>query len=381
MGIRKLLPYGVKDYYPDEVKKLKEILSAVEGELNLWGYEEVKLPHLEFAELFETALGGRIKDGFPVWDCEEGRLLMLRYDFTPQILRFVLHRRDRSYPLRIYYKGETFKGGGELWEELQVGFELVGTESAEADAEILAIVKTVLEKLKLEDFVIAVGHRRAWDYLSSAFGVENLRKKLYSEGLKPYLKTYPLGEFPEGLPVEVHSDVERLKNLLETYGLLDERVGFLPSLEPRRDYYDGLFFEVVVEGKTVAGGGRYGKLFEGFGERIPATGGAFKISELFGIAKLPKKPKEGYYIIDTTEDKRLGWKLAKLLREHGKPAERDIVSRSIEESVEIARLKGYEKIVIVGNAKVEGAITLPPDFADQTETILKVMGLNGEEKN
>jgi len=127
MVVKKLLPYGVKDYYPKEVERLKTILQRVEEELTLWGYEEIKLPLLEYRELFETALGKKIKDGFPIAD--GGEDLALRYDFTPQILRFVIHQKGKNYPLRVYYKGETFKKSRELWEEINVGFELVGART------------------------------------------------------------------------------------------------------------------------------------------------------------------------------------------------------------------------------------------------------------
>jgi ATP phosphoribosyltransferase regulatory subunit len=321
---------------------------------------------LEYKELFETAFGSEITDGFTTWECEGESLLMLRYDFTPQILRFVLHRREERYPLRIYYKGETFKKSRELWEEVGVGFELVGTESAEADAEVVAVVKGILDALGVEDYKILVGHRRVWDHLCKKFGEKTLGEKRFSKTLKDYLKTYPLevNGLPEGLPEGAVEDLSKFAKLLKSYGLEDGKTLFAPALEPERDYYSGIFFKVITPCGTVARGGRYDGLLERFGRRIPATGGGIKINKLLELYKPAEGGDKGYYIIDTTPDKVAGWKLAGLLRRKGIRAERDIVNRSVESSVEVARQKGYTKIVVIGDKPVKGVINIPPDAVE-----------------
>jgi ATP phosphoribosyltransferase regulatory subunit len=341
-------------------------LDTVERELNLWGYDEIKLPSLEFKGLFETAFGTEITDGFTTWECENGNLLMLRYDFTPQILRFVLHRKEERYPLRIYYKGETFKKSRELWEEIGVGFELVGTESPEADAEVVAVIKTVLDNLGINDYKILVSHRKVWNGLCDKFGEETLKEKRFSPQLAGFLKTYPIdtGDFSEVLPAEAVEDLKRLSELLKGYGLNDGKTLFAPSLEPERDYYSGIFFKVITPLGTVARGGRYDGLLERFGRRIPATGGGIKINKLLELYKPAEGGIEGYYIIDTTPDKVAGWKLARLLRKKGIRAERDIVNREIERSVKVAREKGYTKVVVISEKPVKGVINIPPNAVD-----------------
>ncbi|HIC09318.1 MAG TPA: hypothetical protein EYO62_04635, partial [Aquificales bacterium] len=245
------------DYYPKEVKVLNHILREVERELTLWGYEEIKLPTLEYKELFETALGKKLTDGFLLKDCEGGDVLALRYDFTPQILRFVLHRKDRSYPLRVFYKGETFKGSGELWEEISVGFELVGAPSVEADAEVMAVIENILSSLGLEDYTLVVGHREAFDHLVERFSPSAVGKKNYSPQMAEYLKNYPLlaEEWEKlDLPQRVKRELSTLRELFKSYRI-GEKVVFNPSLEPERDYYSGLFFKVVCKRGVLARGG------------------------------------------------------------------------------------------------------------------------------
>jgi len=380
MPLKKLLPYGVKDYYPPEAQKLEEIFDLVRSELKLWGYRPIKLPSLEFKELFETALGEPIKDDFTTWECEGEGLLALRYDFTPQILRFVLNSKKRTYPVRIYYGGETFKSSRELWEESSIGFELVGSSSPEADAEVVALLKTILQRLGLEDYRIVLGHRRAWDRLVELVGAEAAQKKRFDPRLKEfYSLTSPSKVGGENLPPEVKEEVGRLARLLSNHSLLDGKILFSPSLKPERDYYCGIFFTVYAQGGIIARGGRYDRLFERFGESIPAVGCGIKLTPLLELVN-PSRRAEGIYIIDATPSKELGWKLAKLLRDRGIPAERDIVARDPLLSLEAARAKGYEVIALVGDKKVEGTIKIDPSLDPQqaleklTEALDEVKG-------
>ena len=378
MAVKKLLPYGVKDYYPKEVKVLNRILREVERELTLWGYEEIKLPTMEYKELFETALGRKLTDSFLLKDCEGGDVLALRYDFTPQILRFVLHRKERSYPLRVFYKGETFKGNRELWEEIAVGFELVGAPSVEADAEVMAVVENILSSLGLEDYTLVVGHREAFDRLVERFSRPAVVKKNFSPQTAEYLKNYPLlsGEWEElDLPQRVKGELSTLRELFKTYQI-GERAFFNPSLEPERDYYSGLFFKVVCRRGVLARGGRYDRLFEAFGERIPATGGGIKINTLLELVGDRRETPKRVYIIDTTPDKVWGWRIAKLLRREGIIAERDIVPRPGEVSVSHARERGFGVILLVGEGEIkilrgEGELSLPlAELENSPEKIL-----------
>jgi len=349
MVVKKLLPYGVKDYYPQEVRVLKEILKTVEKELTLWGYEEIKLPTLEYKEIFETTLGKKLTDGFLLKDCERGDILALRYDFTPQIVRFVFHCREKTYPLRIFYKGETFKHSDELWEKIGFGFELVGAASVEADAEIIAIIENILSSLGIQNYTFVLNHRKVFDFLRRKYSDKVIKSKNFYPKLEIFFKNYPLLdrdwevlEIPEG----VKSEFFTLRELLKTYNI-GGNVIFNPSLEPERDYYSGLFFKVLHRKGILAGGGRYDRLFELFGEQIPATGGGIKINNLLELVgdgyNFPKR----VYIIDTNPNKVWGWKIANLLRSNGIIAERDIISRPIENSITHAKEKGFEVIFLI----------------------------------
>ena len=376
MVLKKLLPYGVKDYYPEEWEKLSEILEIAEKELKFWGYREIGLPHLEFKKLFETTLGD-IKKIFPVGDWE-GEELALRYDFTPQILRFVFHQRRELYPLRIYYKGNVFKKGNQLWEEPTLGFELVGAESVEADAEAIVLTVNILRKLGFENFKILIGHRAVYDLLPEKFGKRAVEVKDFNRLPKEVLKNYDL--FGKGwksleLPKEAVKDLETLSGYLKDF---EPNIEMLPSLVPPRDYYSGIFFKVILDSSTiVAGGGRYDNLFGKFGRAVPATGGGLKLLKLIErfVSKSSKPLK--VFVIDTTGDKREGWKIANLLREKGFIAARDLVIRNADSSLKVAKEKGYDLAAVIKEEKGRKTVDLkklkevPEDKWKRVEELFK----------
>ncbi len=356
MTFDRLLPYGVKDYYPSEAEKLERFFRKLEGELSLWGYSPIKLPHLEYKELFERTLS-RVEGIFTF--PEYGRELALRYDFTPQLLRFVLHQKRRLFPYRVYYKGETFRKDRQLWEESSVGFELVGGEGTEADAEILALSATLLKKVGLKDFALIVGHRKIYDLLSEKFGQQWVDLKRFSKETKPFLRTYRkenLRRLAEvGVPKEVLEEIAELFEFVKNYAQMEPL--FLPSLNPERDYYSGFFFKVISpSGEVLAKGGRYDRLFERFGKSISATGGAISLTKLLKeISKREEGPPK-VYIVDLSDEGK-GWNLAKLLREKGVVAARDTVKREPSRSLSVAEEKGYDLLLVVdGDLPFEGKV-------------------------
>ena len=376
MVLKKLLPYGVKDYYPEEWEKLSEILEIVENELKFWGYREIGLPHLEFKKLFETTLGD-IKKIFPVGDWE-GEELALRYDFTPQILRFVFHQKRELYPLRIYYKGNVFKKGNQLWEEPTLGFELVGAESVEADAEAIVITVNILHRLGFENFKIIVGHRTVYDLLTEKFGKSAVEVKSFDKLPKEFLRSYSI--YKEEwksleLPERAVKDFETLSGYLKDF---NPNMELLLSLVPPRDYYSGIFFKVILDSSTiVAGGGRYNNLFRKFGRTIPATGSGLKLLKLLDrFGSKSSKPLR-IFVIDTTSDKKEGWKVANLLRRNGFIAARDLVIRNADSSLKVAKEKGYDLAAVIKEENGRKTVDLkklkevPEDKWKQVEELFK----------
>ena len=137
-------------------KKLREQLKS-------YGYEDIQTPMFEFFDIFNTEIGTvSSKDMYKFFD-REGNTLVLRPDITPSIARVVAKcfERNRS-PMRFSYMGNTFINNSSLQglmkETTQIGAELVGDDSTDADGELVALAIDMLLKSGLTQFQLDIGH-------------------------------------------------------------------------------------------------------------------------------------------------------------------------------------------------------------------------------
>ena len=139
------LPQGVKDYIPEKAEELRRIEEGLLEEFSRWGYRKVITPLFEYLEPLSVGLGDDLKNKVMKFvDPSTGDIVALRPDITPQIARIVSTQLiDTTSSLRLCYNGRVVrfeeKGSGKEREIFQVGCELIGLHSAEADAEIIAL--------------------------------------------------------------------------------------------------------------------------------------------------------------------------------------------------------------------------------------------------
>lgn len=316
-----LLPEGVCDFLPKEAKRLRMLESAIREGFEQRGYEEVILPAIE---PIETILAEASFEGFPkglvgFMEPTSARLMGLRQDFTPQIVRLVAsHLKFVKLPIRLFYMGSTFSGdpGLKRLEEHQGGAELIGEAGFEADAEIIGTTCNVLKSMGLSRFRI---------YMGDASFLQSILDKVLEAGKDPknFLRAWSQRNLEaieaqiDGLSLD-RTTKETLKELPFFVGSLktaQERFvsikwppfnrslarfqalmkamenGFIEAPDaiqldygatPRHSYYTGLFFEGYFEGYPglLALGGRYDRLFSVFESAVPAVGVGFKLSPI-----------------------------------------------------------------------------------------------------
>jgi ATP phosphoribosyltransferase regulatory subunit len=119
------------------------------------GYQRVKPPLLEFEDsLFAGSGGATVEQTFRLMDPDSQRMMGLRADTTPQIARLAATRlANAERPLRLTYAGECLRvRGSHLQPERQIsqaGIELIGHDTAEADAEIILTAVEALSVIGL----------------------------------------------------------------------------------------------------------------------------------------------------------------------------------------------------------------------------------------
>src|SRR3990172_5570114 len=158
------LPQGVRDFPPEGAEEIRRVEECLLDEFTRWGYRRVITPFFESLETISVGLGDDLKDKILKFvDPSTGDVVALRPDITPQVGRIVATQvKDHTAPLRLCYNGRVVrfeeKGSGKEREIFQVGCELVGLSTPEADAEIIALGVKSLGKSGIKNLVLDIGH-------------------------------------------------------------------------------------------------------------------------------------------------------------------------------------------------------------------------------
>ena len=156
-------PEGVRDIYSNECRAKLAVQDKLHQVLHLYGYQDIQTPTFEYFDVFRKEIGTiPSKDLYKFFD-KEGNTLVLRPDITPSIARVAATLfGEEDLPIRLCYTGNTFinhsNNQGRLREVTQMGAELIGDDSVEADAEMLAMVIESMQAIGLKEFQLSVGH-------------------------------------------------------------------------------------------------------------------------------------------------------------------------------------------------------------------------------
>ncbi|PKU26451.1 ATP phosphoribosyltransferase regulatory subunit [Telmatospirillum siberiense] len=150
---RALLPAGLRDILPPQAAHEADVVTRLMASFAAQGYERVKPPLIEFEEsLLEGSGAAMSKHTFRVMDPVTQRMMGVRADMTPQVARIATTRlANARRPLRLSYAGQVLRvKGSQLRPERQfgqAGIELIGADSAAADAEVVILAAKALVDL------------------------------------------------------------------------------------------------------------------------------------------------------------------------------------------------------------------------------------------
>ena len=321
-------PEGVRDIYNEECEKKLELQDRLHKALKRHGYHSIQTPTFEFFDIFGKEVGTIPSSELYKFFDREGNTLVLRPDITPSIARSAAkYFMDEDMPIRLSYMGNTFINNhsyqGRLKESTQLGAELIGDDTVDADAEMIAMAIDALKSSGLKDFQISVGHVEFFRGLMEAaglseeqeevirelianknfFGVEeeisdcsmnqNLKElfgmlgTIYDnassfEEAKPYAADYP----------RVYKAIRRLEDLdavLKVYDV-DKYVTYEFGMLSSYHYYTGVIFAGYTygSGEPIVKGGRYDKLLTYFGKDAASIGFAIVVDQLMAAISRQK---------------------------------------------------------------------------------------------
>lgn len=386
-----LLPRGVKDFLPAKAAKISFLTETALELFRRWGFRPVVPPTLEYLDVLERGMGEGLREKtFRFDDRQDGKLIAFSPDMTPQVARIVATRmHEMPLPLRLCYSGRVLRHAeqqsGKDREIFQAGVELIGLESPEADAEMIAMAIESLKAFGATTFTIDIGQveffrgvmaqldlpdadLRALQALIARKEMTGLTRLLDTLALPAAVRAEVLvlprlfggREVLEKAAATVHNErsCQALTNLrqvlavLETYGL-EEHVTFDLGELRGLDYHSGITFQGFLPGlgRAVCQGGRYDHLTARYGYPAAATGFAFDLLNLLTALDLvlehAAEQTTDVLIFQSGEDKSAAQKIAQALRERGYSAARDIIPRSLEESIAYARRVSFRHVLVI----------------------------------
>ncbi len=313
---------GTHDILPAEAAKHRFVTELARQRAQLYGYEEIHTPIFEFSEVFHRTLGESSdvvsKETYSFVD-RGGDSITLRPEFTAAIARaFISNGLQQNLPCKFFYSGAAFRyerpQKGRLRQFHQLGVELLGDPTPQADIEIIALAWDIITNLGIADKV---------QLQLNSLGDATSRTK-YRQALVEYLQQYEhklsadskqrLHKNPlRILDSKDHADREIIANAPELpqyfsesskdffaevqAGLSDIGIAFTinDKLVRGLDYYCHTVFEFTCSElgaqNTILAGGRYDGLIELMGgPHTPGIGFAAGIERLIEVVNFTNHP-------------------------------------------------------------------------------------------
>ncbi|WP_291369398.1 MULTISPECIES: ATP phosphoribosyltransferase regulatory subunit [unclassified Acinetobacter] len=307
-----LLPDGVADVLPEQAQVIETLRREALDFLASRGYQLVYTPFIEYIESL-SSLSESNQDldlaTFKVIDQLSGRLLGVRADMTPQVARIDAHVHPVEGIARYCYAGTVLhtkpQGFNTTRAPLQLGAELFGSDSIDADVEMIDVMLNLLKTASFEDGIhLDLGHVGLFRSLVKHAGLtkaeESQLSDLYQRKALPELVEftkelkfgadfYALGRYSSdldaleaNLSAEIIADPAFKQAFDAVKTTRSEIQARWPDLDIGIDvvelrsyhYHTGLMYAVYAPNRAapLAQGGRYDGIGEHFGRARPATG-------------------------------------------------------------------------------------------------------------
>ena len=338
------LPKGTRDFGPSEMKKREYLFKIFKDTFSLYGFNALETPSMENINVLNGKYGEEgdklifrildsgdfIKDIDNIESKDSNNLRKeiskkgLRYDLTVPFARYVSMNRDKiTLPFKRYQIQNVWRADrpqkGRFREFYQCDVDYIGTKSIVCEAEIIDLVYSIFERLKIQDFSVKLNNRKVLFGIVETLSLQDdfdkiciIIDKIDKIGKDKFveeLKNINLSK----------SQIEKLNSVLFFDGSNDDKIKFLKdfltksstglegineienltklskefifdiNLARGLSYYTSSIFEVILDEKNIgslSGGGRYDYLTEIFGYKdISGIGISFGIERIYEIMK------------------------------------------------------------------------------------------------
>lgn len=391
-------PRGTRDFLPEEMAQRRELEQKMRKTVLSFGYGEVATPMFEDQQLFVLKSGEGILNEMYTFEDKGGRKIALRPELTaPTIRAYVNEAQVAPKPIRWFYFEECFRyerpQKGRYRQFWQFGCEIIGADSAAADAEAISVAYALLKCTGVR-FVIKVGHLAPMKHLLSCLDALEQKKvmsaldKRDENQLKSVLDELNKSDLYDSLIGLINA--KNLDDVFKIVGNIPERA----RIEETFSYLQAQNIPVILNFGIARGLDYYtGMVFEGFADNLGAEnqilgGGVYRLAHLFGGNDTPCcgfgigfdrvavslgefKPAKipSVAIISGKETRAVAYTVADAFRSAGIPAIMDLLDRSFGAQLSSAIKSGVSYAVLIGPKEAEAGTVMLKNLekSEQTE--------------
>ncbi|MEK7597698.1 MAG: histidine--tRNA ligase [Patescibacteria group bacterium] len=382
---------GFRDFLPEEKRKRDYILKKIIEVFELFGFEPLETPTLEYATLLLGKYGKEADKLVYSFKDRGDREVALRYDQTVPSARVlsqyqnVLPKYFRRYQIQNVFRADKPQKG-RFREFTQCDIDIFGTTSPISDSEIIAATFFAFKNVGYPKIKILINDRQILFETLKSFtnskinifsliqsidkidkgGPEKVAQELVDKGIES--KEKARNAINSLVNTKISSSLQKIIDFSVMLGVPKEVIDFKPVLARGLDYYTGMIFEVSLPGYDVGscgGGGRYDKLIGQLsGNEIPAVGIAFgfdrmvEAAEYFGI--ISNKNQSNQVLVTVFNKDLLGNSLniACELRKNKITTEVYPAEEKIDKQLKYADKKNIPYVIIIGPEEVEKGIVV-----------------------
>ncbi len=391
MDNKKITPQtlkGFRDFLPAEAMKRQYAINIIRETFELYGFEPLETPAIEYLEVFTGNIGEDEKLFYKFEDTG-GRKVALRYDQTVPTCRLIAQYPDKitipfkRYQIQTVWRAEKPQKG-RYREFLQCDADIFGVNDRASDAELIALTIDIFKNLGFKKPIAIINDRAIYkDIPYKAIVAIDKLEKIGEEGViaelirKGYSETDAKKLLDQVKSSEANEDLKTIFKFLDDYGM-KENYKFKPTLARSFSYSTGTIWEIVVEEfptGSLAGCERFDSLVSRFSnQNVPAVGFAIGFDRtvlamdelgLFPDAKSTSK------VLVTIFEKSLlkeSQKITQYLRKN--KINTDLYSDPnirLDKQLKYANKKGIPYVAIIGPEEVEKKVVKIKDMKTGTQ--------------
>jgi len=383
---------GTRDYEPLQATRKERIKQVITATLKQYGYAAMDTPVIEHRDILTSKFTGGeeiLKEMYTLQDQGE-RKLGLRYDLTVPLARFMAEHPEYKKPFRRRQAGKVFRDGpvkpGRYREFEQYDFDIIGEDSVVAEAELIQIIRTVLEKLGLQPTIhvnsrkvlfsllenIDIGVDKASVILTldkyEKKGRQGVVEELMEKGVREQKANKLLSILSVGgsnqhkiEQLEEHADLLDIKQVAKMLEAYDCEWTFNPYLARGLNYYTGIIFEVFDKDtgvtSSLSAGGRYDDMIGALSKKdVSAVGASFGIDTLLDAVQHDEAVhSKDIYVIPLDDVEKI-IPLVQRIRSQDVHVTLGSPQKHFRKNLDYADKQGYGYLLVIGSDELESDV-------------------------